>query len=110
MAFFPSSSARLLRRLPRTWASAGKPLSVCRTRTQKNQKPSAIWAILVADGMLLLFTRFFFLNTLLSLLFFNSYFFDEATQPEVSMTESRTRCVSRGFVMFLAHLPIFLYG
>src|SRR5947209_12844779 len=28
--------------------------------------------------------------------FFNPCYFDEATQPEVSMTESHTRCASRG--------------
>jgi hypothetical protein len=81
MACFPSSSARFLRRLPRTLASVGQTLSACRAKTRRNQKPSATWAALVSDGVLLPFTRFFFLS-LLSYPFFNPCYFDEATQPE----------------------------
>jgi hypothetical protein len=95
IAFFPSSSARFLRRLPCTRASVGKMLFPCRAKTPRNQKQSATWAPLVADGTLFLFTRFFFLSHL-SFPFFNPCYFDEATQPPVSMTESHTHCASRG--------------
>jgi Integrase core domain len=61
IAFFPSSSARFLRRLPRIRASAGQTLFVCRAKTHRNQKPSATWAALASDGTLLLFTPCFFL-------------------------------------------------
>jgi hypothetical protein len=40
--------------------------------------------------MLLPFTRFYFLS-LLSYPFFNPCYFDEATQPEVTMMESHTQ-------------------
>jgi hypothetical protein len=52
----------------------------------------------MADGMLLLFIRFFFLNTLLRFPFFNPCYFDEATPPEVSMTQSHTPRASRGLL------------
>ncbi len=83
MAFFPSSSARFLRRLPRTQASAGKTVSLCRAKTKRNQKQSATWAALASDGMLLLFTYFFFLSP-------TSAF--PSSTPALSMSLLRLRC------------------
>jgi len=83
IACFPSSSACFLRRLPRTQASAGKPLFPCRAKTQRNQKQSATWAALASDGTLLLFTHFFFLSP-------TSAF--PSSTPAISMRLLRLRC------------------
>gem|GEM_PF-5044884 len=82
-------SADVLNCLPRTRASVGNMWFACRAKMPRNQKQAATRAPLVSDGTLLLFTRFFSLSHL-SFPFFNPCYFDEATQPPVSMTESHT--------------------
>ena len=73
-------------------------LSSCRTKTQGNPKQSLEKVVFAADGLLILFSRFFFPLYDLNFSSFNLCRFDELTLLEVTMTESRTRCAIRGLV------------
>ena len=76
---------------------AGKLLSPGFGKGQGNQEQSAARAALASDRTCMLLTPCFFLSSL-SFSQFNLSRFDEPTQAEVTMTESRTRCASRGMI------------
>jgi hypothetical protein len=79
---------------------AGKLLSPGFGKVQGNQEQSAARAALASDRTCMLLTPCFFLSSL-SFSRFNLSRFDEPTQAEVTMTESRTRCASRGLMTAL---------
>jgi hypothetical protein len=66
------------------------------------KKKSVARTLLASDGVLSFFSHFL-LSHPPQLFLFHLCYFDEATQSAVTMTESRTRCASRGRVIF-AHL------
>src|SRR5215469_14005560 len=68
----------------------------CSAKMPRNQIQSATWATLVSGGHVPPLHTLLFSLSYLSFPFFNPCYFDEATQLGVMMTESHTRCASRG--------------
>ena len=95
-SFMASFNCRLAHRLASPSGKYGNLLSPCWGKPSSSQKQSFIGAVFPSDFPPLLLTAF-------SFSFHNLCYLDEPTPLVVSMTESRTRCASRGIISSCCH-------